>query len=103
MVPGKTDVMVPSTSIAFSEFIISTVPAAPKISGAAGRDQIYLPTFLRETFAAAPAATGWTRTLFASASFIDGQSTAADFFSVKRSHRSTSFGVIVHGDEREAA
>lgn len=48
-------------------------------------------------------AAGWTRTLFASTRLVDGKGTPADFFAVKRSHRGAGFGIIVHGDEREAA
>ena len=46
---------------------------------------------------------GWARTLFAWPRFIDVQRSSVDFLAVERGHSGARFGVVVHGDEREAA
>src|SRR5580700_228414 len=102
MVPGRTEVIVPSTSMAFSEFIMIDRASRPrKTSGAGCARSNYLPALLRETLATA--ATRWARPLFASAGFVDGERTPTDFFAVQCGHSRPGFGVVVHGDEGETA
>src|SRR6266542_6071904 len=45
----------------------------------------------------------WTRALFARTRLIDRECAPGNFLAVERSHGRSSFGGVVHRDEREAA
>src|SRR5438105_1789547 len=94
MVPGSTDVMVPSSSIAFSEFIRAERASRPRNRPEpAARSQLILSAVASEL----------ARTLFAFASFIHGQGAAAQFLAIEGSDSGVAGGGIRHGDEAEAA
>src|SRR5207253_69204 len=98
MVPGRTDMIVPSNSRAFSEFMIKCRPAS-KISKPAATIDSDLPTIARERTLGAV----WARTLFARTRFADTQRASVQFLAVKRADSSFRFGFFIHGDERKAA
>src|SRR5438045_2783922 len=97
IVPGRTDMIIPSSSIAFFGSMMSTGEPAPKASGAGSARSNYLPAAGVLTVAR------WTRTLFACARFVNRECAPGKFLAVERRHGRASFSIVVHGDERKTA
>src|SRR6266404_4194104 len=98
IVPGSTDMIIPSSSIAFFGSMVFDRASRPrKLPGPAQRDQITLPSAGVLTVAR------WTRTLFACARFVNRECAPGKFLAVERRHGRASFSVVVHGDERKTA
>jgi hypothetical protein len=112
MVPGKTAVIVPSSSIAFSEFILSILPMSilRKIAGREGLfeagDHIRMLSAIARVTAVAATTTATarrTRTVFARTRFVYIKGATVEVFAIHRAHGGISLRVVVHCDEREAA
>src|SRR6266550_2681048 len=102
MVPGRTDMIVPSSSMAFSEFIIG--------DRASRRSNQINERRLRAINPDLPAITGElavtalrTRPFFTRARLVYVQCAAVDFLAVERGHGGIGFGLVFHGDERKTA
>src|SRR5438105_10647472 len=93
IVPARTEMIFPSSSIAFlgSIMLDRASRRSSKSAGSARSD--YLPALPAE----------WTRTLFACARLVHVQRSPADFLAVKCGHSSVGFGRVGHRDERETA
>src|SRR5437667_2271692 len=93
IVPARTEMIFPSSSIAFlGSMMLDRVSCAQSMSAGSARSD-YLPPLPAE----------WARTLFACARLVYVQRSPADFLAVERGHRSVGFGRVGHGDERETA
>src|SRR6266487_447555 len=99
IVPGRTDMIIPSSSIAFfGSMIVRPGEPAPKASGAGSARSNYLPAK-----AGVLTIARWARTLFACARFVNRECTPGKLLAVERRHGRASFSVVVHGDERKTA
>src|SRR5262245_25991088 len=105
MVPGRTVVIVPSSSIAFSELIIPRLVASARCAdpdAAARRPyQSSIPNLLAKAGETPPAVVR-TRTFGARTRFINSQRAAVKFTTVERAHRSVGLRTIIHCDERKS-
>ena len=91
--------IVPSNSMAFSEFMIKCRPASKIFeAGRNNRFRVY-----RRLPANGRLAAVWARTLFARTRFTDTQRASVQFLAVERADSSFRLGFFIHGDERKAA
>src|ERR1043166_3317806 len=93
MVPARTEMIFPSSSIAFFESMESAEPApVARRRFAYSKSAGLVAVSLR-----------LARTLFASARFIHGQSATLHFLAVQGGHSRVGFRRVGHRDERKAA
>jgi len=100
--------MVPSSSMAFSEFTmfdfkICKQPGAHFEMGAGCAIIPDLPAIARKRTVTTAAAATRTGALFARTGFVDRQVASIEVLTIKRAHGGIGLGVVIHGDEREAA
>src|SRR4030095_4728415 len=97
IVPGRTDRIVPSTSIAFSKPMFDWASRPSNIAGGRPHDSLPAKTGVWPTII------GRARALFARARFVDRQSVGAGFLAVDCRHGGIGFSRVVHRDECKAA
>src|ERR1700674_1438843 len=93
IVPARTEIIFPSSSIAFLESMVSCR------TGALGR----APVRRIKSAGLAARSRELTRPLFASACFVDGESASLHFLAVEGGDGRVGFRRVRHGDERKAA
>src|SRR5262249_38818352 len=104
MVPGRTVVIVPSSSMAFSEFsmLILATPRTARPRTFRGPAVQSIPDLPAIAGKGTPPAIR-TRTLCARTCFVNSQRSAVKFTAVERAHRGVGLCAIVHRDECKAA
>src|SRR6267378_5406953 len=101
MVPGSTEVITPSNSIAFSEFIMVRLsePALKLCDRRLRAIKSDLPAIAHERALCAVC----TRPLFAGTRFTYIQGAAIQFLAIGRGNRGIGFARVIHGDESKPA
>src|SRR6266446_776611 len=98
IVPGRTDMIIPSNSIAFFGSMMFDRRTGPEHSEVGSARSNYLPAE-----AGVLTVARWTRALFACARFVNRERAPGKFLAVERRHGRASFSIVVHSDERKTA